>query len=94
MTSQSIEPDVIIINIMQPSASGWKLCRKLREFCQAPILVLAAVSDPNSIAQWLDAGADDYLTKPFTFEVLNAHLQKLRRRSDFSRKNNSVSIIQ
>jgi DNA-binding response OmpR family regulator len=79
-TSQTFNPDLIIINIMQPAVNGWKLCRKLRQYSQAPILVLAAVSDPNSIALWLDAGADDYLTKPFSSEILVAHLQKLTRR--------------
>jgi DNA-binding response OmpR family regulator len=79
-TSQTYDPDVIIINIMQPSVNGWKLCSKLREYSKVPILVLAAVSDPNSIALWLDAGADDYLTRPFSSDILVAHLQKLTRR--------------
>jgi DNA-binding response OmpR family regulator len=92
-TSQAMEPDVIIINIMQPLENGWKLCRKLREFSQAPILVLAPVSNPTSIAHWLDAGADDYLTKPFSAEVLIAHLQKLTRRTRLSQKVSSLSII-
>lgn len=80
IASRTLEPDVIVINLMQPLVNGWNLCRKLREFCQVPILVLAAVSDPHIIAHWLDAGADDYLTKPFSSEVLVAHLQKLTRR--------------
>ncbi len=80
-TSQRWNPDVIIINLLQPPADGWVVCKKIREHSQAPILVLAAVSDPHSIARWLDAGADDYLTKPFSSEMLVAHLQKLTRRS-------------
>ena len=91
-TSQTWNPDVIIINIMQPSANGWKLCRKLREYSQVPILVLAAVSDPNLIALWLDAGADDYLTKPFSSEILVAHLQKLTRRFNLTPNHPSMSI--
>lgn len=89
-SSQTWKPDVIIINIMQPSANGWKLCRKLRQYSQVPILVLATVSDPNSIALWLDAGADDYITKPFSSEILVAHLQKLTRR--FNLKQNHASM--
>lgn len=81
LMTRSWQPDVIIINLMQPSAASWKLCRKLREFCQVPILVLGTVSDPNSIARWLDAGADDYLTRPLSSDVLVAHLQKLTRRT-------------
>ena len=93
-TSQTYAPDVIIINIMQPSANGWKLCRKLREFSQVPILVLAAVSDPNSIALWLDAGADDYLTRPFSADILVAHLQKLTRRFNLKQNPASIPVIQ
>jgi two-component system response regulator ResD len=78
---------------MQPSVNGWKLCRKLREFSQAPILVLATVSDPNSIAHWLDAGADDYLTRPFSSEMLVAHLQKLTRRTKLIQDNPSLLLI-
>ncbi len=92
-TSRSWEPDVIVINLMQPPVNGWKLCRKLREYSHAPILVLAAVSDPNSIARWLDAGADDYLTKPFSSEVLIAHLHKLTRRTKISKKSGSIPLV-
>jgi len=90
-STQTSSPDVIIINIMQPSSNGWKLCRKIREYSQAPILVLATVSDPNSIALWLDAGADDYLTKPFSTEMLIAHLQKLTRWT--KERQNSLSLL-
>lgn len=91
--SRSWEPDVIVINLMQPPVNGWKLCRKLREFSHAPILVLAAVSDPNSVARWLDAGADDYLAKPFSSEVLVAHLHKLTRRTKLSKKAGSILLV-
>ena len=92
--SQTWNPDVIIINTLQPSANGWKLCRRIRAFSQVPILVLAAVSDPNSIALWLDAGADDYLTRPFSSEILIAHLQKLTRRSKNKQNQPQNLIIQ
>jgi DNA-binding response OmpR family regulator len=94
ITSRSWNPDVIIINIMQPTDNGWKLCMRLREFSQAPILVLAAVSDPNLIAHWLDAGADDYLTRPFSSKILVAHLHKLTRRTKIIQNNPSLTIIQ
>ena len=58
LTSRTREPDVIVINLMQPSTDGWMLCHKLRQISQVPILVLAAVSDPKSIARWLDAGPE------------------------------------
>jgi DNA-binding response OmpR family regulator len=82
-TSPRWNPDVIIINLLQPSSNGWELCQVIRKRMKAPILVLAAVSDPNLIAHWLDAGADDYLTKPFSSDMLIAHLKKLTRRFAF-----------
>ncbi|NJD60618.1 MAG: hypothetical protein C3F13_05430 [Anaerolineales bacterium] len=85
--TQSWNPDVIIINTMQPSDNGWKLCRRIREYSQAPILVVAAVSEPNMVARWLDAGADDYLPRPFSSEVLVAHLQKLTRQLRLTQNN-------
>jgi len=93
LTSRSWNPDLIIINTMQPSEEGWKLCRRLREYSQAPILVLAAVSDPVSIARWLDAGADDYLTRPFSAEMLLAHLQNLTRRIGYAHNYHPTSLI-
>ena len=92
LTAQSWNPDVIIINIMVPFDNGWKVCNKLREYSQAPILVLAAFSNPNMIAHWLDAGADDYLTKPCSYEILIAHLQKLTRRTKLIQKNPSYTL--
>ncbi len=91
--SRTWKPDVIIINIMEPSSNGWKLCKKLKEHSQAPILVLAGFSDPNLIARWLDAGADDYLTKPCSSEILVAHLQKLTRRARLLQNNPTYLLI-
>jgi DNA-binding response OmpR family regulator len=92
--SQSWNPDLIIINILQPSANGWKLCRRLKEYSQAPIIVLAPISDPNMVAVWLDAGADDYLTKPFSSEVLIAHIQKLTRRIKLTQNKPALALVQ
>jgi two-component system response regulator MtrA len=93
ISSMDMKPDVIIINIMQPSDTGWKLCRKIREFSQAPILVLAPVANPNTIAHWLDAGADDFIIKPFSSDVLIAHLQKLTRRTKLAQEHTSISMF-
>ncbi len=78
--TQTWGPDVIIINTLQPNENGWKLCHRLRQHSATPILVLSVISDPQSIARWLDAGADDFLSRPFSLEILTAHLQKLARR--------------
>ena len=74
--------DAIILDIMLPGMNGFKICSELREAGNwTPILMLTAKSGELDHAEALDTGADDYLTKPFSFVVLLAHLRALLRRS-------------
>lgn len=74
--------DAIICDIMLPGMNGFKLCATLRaQKCWVPILMLTAKDGEYDHAEALDTGADDYLTKPFSFLVLVAHLRALLRRS-------------
>jgi DNA-binding response OmpR family regulator len=73
--------DVLVLDVMLPGLDGFSLVRKLREVkVTTPVLLLTAKDDPEDIVQGLDAGADDYLTKPFSFKVLMARLRALARR--------------
>lgn len=73
--------DVIILDIMLPGMSGMELCRQLRgNKINSPILFLTALSTTENIVAGLDAGADDYLVKPFKFAELEARLKSLNRR--------------
>jgi DNA-binding response OmpR family regulator len=73
--------DVIVLDIMLPGLSGTEVCRRLREQqVWTPILMLTAKDGENDQAETLDLGADDYLTKPFSFLVLTARLRALVRR--------------
>jgi len=74
------EYDLIILDLMMPDMDGWEVCRAVREFSQTPIIVLSALNDPSMVASVLDAGADDYLTKPTPSRVLVAHINRLTRR--------------
>lgn len=73
--------DVIILDVMLPGQSGIDACRRLRQRGVAtPILMLTALSSTGNKVEGLQAGADDYLVKPFDFEELAARIQALLRR--------------
>ncbi len=73
-------PDAVILDLMLPDRSGTDVCRELRTWTQVPILVLSAVGDEREKVAALDAGADDYVTKPFGVEELLARLRAALRR--------------
>lgn len=74
-------PDVVLLDVMLPSLSGASVCREIRAVSTVPVLVLSARSDDVDVVQALDAGADDYLVKPFDLEVLAARIRAVTRRS-------------
>lgn len=82
-------PDLVILDLMMPEMDGWEVCKAVRDFSDVPIIVLSALNDPSMVASVLDAGADDYLTKPTPSRVLVAHIKRL-----VDRKNSAVSINQ
>ena len=58
-------PDLIILDILLPKVDGYELCRKLRQGNQTPIIILTPLKDISARIMGLDAGADDYIVKPF-----------------------------
>ena len=79
---KSDQPDVIVLDVMMPSVDGLTVCRVLRaEKNRVPILMLTARTETSDRVQGLDAGADDYLPKPFALEELLARLRALLRRT-------------
>jgi two-component system KDP operon response regulator KdpE len=88
---RDISPDVVILDLMMPEMDGWQICKAVREFSQVPIIILSALNDPSMIASVLDAGADDYLTKPTPSRVLIAHINRLINRTGSLNSNASMS---
>lgn len=87
--AQSYEFDVIILDVMMPKLSGYELARRLRaDKIGTPILMLTARDSVPDIARGLDLGADDYLTKPFSFEELMARLRAVQRRGRVAQDTN------
>jgi two-component system, OmpR family, KDP operon response regulator KdpE len=74
-------PDAAIIDLVLPDGDGVDVCRSLREWSDMPILVLSALGDEDHKVRALEAGADDYVTKPFSPRELVARLQAVLRRA-------------
>ncbi len=82
LTSAAIRPpEAVILDLVLPDRSGIEVCRELRDWTQAPIIVLSAVGEERDKVAALDAGADDYVTKPFGVDELLARLRAALRRS-------------
>ena len=75
------EPDVILLDIMLPVKDGWQVCREIRVFSRAPILMLTAKGETMDKVTGLEMGADDYITKPFEVKELIARIHAVMRRS-------------
>jgi len=73
-------PDVVLIDIMLPGMDGFELCRTLRRNSDVPIVMVTARNDTHDVVAGLEAGADDYLTKPFAPKELSARIRALLRR--------------
>lgn len=84
--ARSSQFDVIVLDMMLPLMDGFTVASRLRAARnQTPILVLTARDAPADVIRGLDAGADDYLTKPFSFEILLARLRAVSRRGAIPR---------
>ncbi len=83
--------DLALIDVMLPGIDGFELCRRLRSSRDLPILMLTARSDSHDVVAGLEAGADDYVTKPFVPKELSARIRALLRRS--GRENNGPEAL-
>ena len=72
--------DVVLVDIMLPGIDGFDICRSIRRTSDVPIVMITARSDTHDVVAGLEAGADDYLTKPFAPKELSARIRALLRR--------------
>ena len=79
---QEVQPDLVILDILMPSPDGWEVCRQLRQQSDVPIIMLTVLNRSEEIVRALDAGADDYMVKPFDRKVLLARSRAILRRSE------------
>jgi two-component system, OmpR family, KDP operon response regulator KdpE len=85
-------PDMVITDLAMPNMGGLELCRRLRTTTQIPIIVLSVQGEEKSKVQALDAGADDYVTKPFGMEELRARVRANLRRTAASESDGPTVI--
>ena len=84
--AQAVSYDAIVLDVMLPGADGFEICRRMRgSGVWSPVLMLTARDAVDDRVSGLDAGADDYLAKPFAFEELLARLRALTRRAPAER---------
>jgi len=96
MLALSYRPDVVLLDLGLPDMDGVQIIQKIRQWSNMPIIVVSARSDDKDKVEALDAGADDYLTKPFSVEELLARVRvALRRvRYDSSKTSEEASIYE
>jgi two-component system, OmpR family, KDP operon response regulator KdpE len=73
--------DMVLLDLRMPGMGGLEACRKIREVVNTPIMVISILRDREAKAQASDAGADDYLVKPFGIQELLSRIEALRRRT-------------
>lgn len=84
------KPDLVILDIRLPERDGWETCRKLRQVSDVPIIMLTSLNQERDIIRGLKCGADDFVSKPFSRNVLAAKAEVIMRR----RQENDVSLPQ
>ena len=83
LEASSHNPDIVLLDLGLPDLDGVEVIRRIRSWSNMPIIVISARSEDNDKIEALDAGADDYLTKPFSVEELLARLRVTQRRLAF-----------
>lgn len=84
----SCSPDLVILDLAMPGINGFEVCRQLRDWSKAPIIVLSVRESEEDKIRALDMGADDYLTKPFGIRELLARTRAVLRRSSLDEDTN------
>ncbi len=74
------DPDVVLLDVMLPDVDGFSVCREIRRGSNVPVIMVTARTDSHDVVAGLEAGADDYVTKPLVSKELSARIRALMRR--------------
>lgn len=80
LTLERYRPDLVLLDLMLPKMSGLEVCRRIRESRQVPIIIISARDDEIDMVVGLEAGADDYIIKPASAEIIAARMKAVLRR--------------
>jgi two-component system KDP operon response regulator KdpE len=92
-TFHDFHPDLVITDLQMPAMNGIELCREIRKVSETPIIVLSVRGEENTKVEALDAGADDYITKPFGMDELLARVRATLRRAPTEKKEETLLEI-
>lgn len=87
------DPDLLVLDILMPGMNGVEVLRRLREFTALPVIILSAKKEETDIVRGLEAGADDYLIKPFAPRELIARIQAVLRRATFAAEDRQSAVL-
>lgn len=93
LEASSHNPDIILLDLGLPDIDGIEVIRKIRTWSNVPIIIISARTEDTDKVEALDAGADDYLTKPFSVEELLARLRVTERRLAASQGEQTASSV-
>lgn len=79
--AREVQPDLVLLDLMMPEMDGWETLRNLRQFSNAPVIILSALSSKEEIVRCLYEGVDDYMTKPFYKGEVVARINAVLRRA-------------
>ena len=85
--------DLVLMDVMMPNMDGLEACHAIRQYSDVPIIMLTAINRPDDIAKALEMGADDYITKPFSFMEIEARVEAVLRRVSWSEDPPDLDII-
>jgi two-component system KDP operon response regulator KdpE len=86
-------PNLILLDVRLPDLDGYEVCRRIREFSAVPIVMLTAMAETTNKIKGLDAGADDYLTKPFSAGELLARVRAALRRVELDERSDPEPVF-
>jgi DNA-binding response OmpR family regulator len=86
--------DLILLDILMPNVDGFTVCSELRRESDVPIIMLTALNRPDDIVRGLELGADNYITKPFTFKEVEARIRAILRRTTNKIEAEPVQVLE